>query len=217
MGGWNWYTFNMKKIILAFANIPTNLKKEFENFVGKVCGDIRFALIEDAANPSKEKSWVIETRKGLRSLGINFTVFELLPYINKQEELLQELRKYDVIWFGGGNTFYLRWLMKETGFDKIISQLLESGIVYGGGSAGAIVAGPILKKFDIVDNTGSAPEIIYEGLNITSIVTLPHWGVNKFQSSLDEIKSYYENSNYKFVTISDENFILVENNNFKVL
>lgn len=207
----------MKKIILASCNIPLDLKNSFEDFVGKSCKEMRFALIEDAANMSDRKDWVYVTRKDLISLGITYTLIKLSDFIGKQEDLFFELKNFDVIWCGGGNTFYLRWLMKETGFDKMITKLLESGIVYGGGSAGAIVAGPTLKKFDIVDDPSLVPEIMYDGLNITNIVTLPHWGVNKFQMSLDEIKSYYENSNYKLVTISDENFILVENNDFKVL
>jgi len=41
----------------------------------------------------------------------------------------------------GGNTYVLRYEMRRSGFDVIIKDLLAAGIVYGGDSAGALVAG----------------------------------------------------------------------------
>lgn len=74
----------------------------------------------------------------------------------------------------GGNPYYLRWLMKVTGADEIITDLVKAGKVYSGASAAAVVAGPTLRHFDKLDDPNEAEEIIWEGLNLTDIVVIPH-------------------------------------------
>jgi len=67
---------------------------------------------------------------------------DLRNWRNKREALREKLASKDVIWLGGGNTYYLRWILKETGADDIIINLVQQGKVYAGWSAGAMVAGP---------------------------------------------------------------------------
>ena len=68
---------------------------------------------------------------------------------NDQKSLTSKLSSKDALWHGGGNTFYLRWILSNTGADEVITKLVRHGLVYGGGSAGAIVAGPTLKYFEV--------------------------------------------------------------------
>lgn len=68
----------------------------------------------------------------------------------------------------GGNTFSLRYEMKRSGFEGAIRQLLDDGIVYGGDSARALVAGLSIAGIESVDRPEFAEEIINEGLGLCS-------------------------------------------------
>lgn len=139
------------KFFLSSTNITTDLQPYFLKLVGKKVADIKFALIENAADPYQEyeRGFVYETRCVFEALGMQIGRIDLREYGPKKKNLYDELKKFDVIWIGGGNTFYLRWVLKKSGFDKAIAELLNSGIVYGGGSAGAIITGPSLDKYDL--------------------------------------------------------------------
>lgn len=63
-------------------------------------------------------------------------------YLKKEKYSKKELRKRvlgsDIIYVGGGNTLNMLNLWKAKGFDKIIREAYEKGIVLSGVSAGAI-------------------------------------------------------------------------------
>ncbi len=88
--------------------------------------------------------------------------------------LEKDLKQYDALWVGGGNTFCLRYEMKRSGFDKIITPLIKKGLIYCGESAGACVAGTTLKGLETADNPEFAEEVIWEGLSLVPYIILPH-------------------------------------------
>lgn len=142
---------------------------------------------------------------------------DLREYGALKKNIYDELKKFDVIWIGGGNTFYLSWIFKKSGFDMTISELLNSGIVYGGGSAGAIITGPSLDKYDLVDDSSKSPEIINQSLCLTNLILVPHWGHEKYQTKLQEIKDYHDKRNGNIViAISDHQAVLIDKNNWKI-
>jgi dipeptidase E len=107
--------------------------------------------------------------------------------------------------------------MRETGFDTMARELLEKGIVYGGGSAGAIIAGNTLKYFDLVDDPNASPELIYSGIDLIDLVIIPHWGTDKIQEKLSEIQALYKYDNVDTVTITDNQAIIVDGEEWTVL
>ncbi len=207
------------KLFLSSGDIPNNLRDVFLNLVGKQATDIKFALIENAADPYTDdtKGWMFETRKNFESLGMQMTLVDLRLYKDDPENLYTVLKNVDVVWIGGGNTYYMRFLMKVSGFDTIINKLLAKGIVYGGGSAGAILPCPVLDKFDIVDDQNAAPEVIKQGLGLIDFIIVPHWGDPEYQERLQEIKSYYDHkTSYQVATITDSQSIIVDDRNWTV-
>lgn len=207
------------KLFLSSGDIPNNLRDVFLNLVGKQATDVKFALIENAADPyaDETKGWMFETRKSFESLGMQMTLVDLRLYKDDPENLYTVLKNVDVVWIGGGNTYYMRWLMKVSGFDTIINKLLAKGIVYGGGSAGAILPCPVLDKFDIVDDQNAAPEVIKQGLGLIDFIIVPHWGDPEYQERLQEIKDYYDHeTSYQVATITDSQAIIVDNQNWAI-
>jgi dipeptidase E len=142
---------------------------------------------------------------------------DLKNYFNDPAKLKEDLSKYDFVWVNGGNVFYLRMLMQQSGFDKIIKALVGSGIVYGGDSAGAIVAGPSLKGFERADHIDQVSKVIYEGIGLVDFVPLPHWGTEKFQSALDKIKEDCVRQGMDIEVMTDNQAIIVEGDSRRVI
>ncbi len=92
--------------------------------------------------------WVVANREVLVQMGFSVTDLDLRLYVKSPDvsALMQVLAQTDLLWVNGGNTFYLRWLLQASGADRLIAQAVQAGMVYGGGSAGAIVAGPTLNQ-----------------------------------------------------------------------
>lgn len=207
------------KLFLSSMAISKEQGDAFARLVGKKPKDIRLALIENAADVYDDDSidWVIENREAIKARGYKVELVDLREYKGRQLDLRSKLASKDVVWLGGGNTFYLRWILKDIGADKIITELVQNGLVYGGGSAGAIVAGPTLKFFENADDPKESPEVINEGLNLSEKVVVPHIGNEKFGDVVKKISKSLQQIGYKTIEITDDQALVVNGKSFKVI
>lgn len=206
------------KLFLASLAINNQQAVELAKLVGKDQKDIKLALIENAADGEEgSKEWVAQNREMIQSHAFEVEIIDLNQYRGKAGELKAKLSSKDVIWCGGGNTYYLRWLLKDVGADKIISEHVSQGKVYGGGSAGAIVAGPTLKHFETADDIDAAPELIMEGLGFTDSVVVPHMDNAKFTAIIHDINDKLKADGYKTVPLGDTQAFVTEGDGQKVI
>lgn len=181
--------------------------------------DIRIALIENAGDVYDEskKDFVYNGRNSIQAHGFKVDLVDLEEYRLGKKSLLPRLEKADAIWIGGGNSYYLRWILRETRADTIIQGLVARGTVYGGGSAGAIVAGPTLKHFEPADDPGDAPEVIYQGLNLTDVVVVPHWANQKYGNIVKNVEEKLQLDNYNVAHITDDQALIINGKEHKVI
>ena len=124
---------------------------------------------------------VYDPHMELASLGLATEELDLRRYFGEAEALRARLGEFDLVWVMGGNAFVLRRAMKQSGFDDVITGMLERDeIVYGGFSAGAVVATPTLRGIELMDDpaevpTGYDPEIVWEGLGLIDQSIVPHF------------------------------------------
>lgn len=121
------------------------LENDFLPILGKPLKDYRLAQVITASKGSgvTNSLYLDNTRNFLRKHGC---YFEDLDIDGKTESDLRNiLQKFDGVIVNGGNTFYLLKSIRESGFDKVIKELLPQGFLYMGGSAGAIVACPTIE------------------------------------------------------------------------
>ena len=137
----------------------------------------------DNISPSARKIYreeVYDPRAELGSLGIAAEELDLRQYFGREPALADTLSNFDLVWVLGGNAFVLRRAMRQSGFDTVIGGMLDrDAIVYGGFSAGAVVAGPSLRGFEIMDDplefpAGYAPTPVWEGLGLVDFSIVPH-------------------------------------------
>jgi len=117
----------------------------------------------------------------LGSLGIVGEDLDLRHYFGMPRRLAETLAGFDLLWVVGGNAFVLRRAMRQSGFDRLIVEMLDrDDIVYGGFSAGAVVAGTTLVGIDLMDDpaetpSGYAPGVVWEGLGLVDHAIVPHF------------------------------------------
>lgn len=194
--------------------------QHFLELTGKSnAADVKITLIENAADTYKEgkKDWMYDNRNSIQAHGFQLDLVDLENYKLGQPGLLERLKTCDAIWLGGGNVYYLRWVLRETGADIMIKRLVMQGKVYGGGSAGAIIAGPTLKHFEVADNPKDAPEIIYEGLGLTSKVIVPHWANAKYGEIIKGVEESLQKDNFETIHITDEQAVIMDGDTLKII
>jgi len=162
------------KLYLSSKSIPS--PDDLAALIGKSIDVISVALIPNSKDffAERARNYLINDFVAyMEQLGLNVEVVDLRDY-SDYDALKQKLASHDLIWSMGGNTFNLRYEMKRSGFEKIIRELLNEGIVYGGDSAGALVAGISIAGIESADKPQFAEEVINEGLNLIPFFFLPH-------------------------------------------
>jgi len=131
------------------------------------------------------------------------------------------MKEFGVIWIKGGNVFYLRNAMKQSGFDQILKSLsTQKNILYGGASAGICILSPTLKGLDLIDSTKKKPyekKIIWEGLNIIPYCFAPHYKSRNSQSKkINKVVEYFIKNKIPFKTLKDKEVITINKGKEKV-
>lgn len=155
------------KLYLSSYRVP-HPEKLFA-LIGKVPDRATGAIITNAKDrkaPEQREEKLLLLETFLSSIGLNKTV--RINLYNDQFDLAD----YDYIYVVGGNTFDLRRAMLETGFDEKLRRYLDYGGVYVGESAGAIVVGPSLRGFEIMDEAPN--DALWKGLGIIDTILVPH-------------------------------------------
>jgi len=200
------------KLFLYSLSLTDRHCEYLDKLAGKERNDIHFACIENAADViDGSEHWVPGIRESLSSNGYNVEPVDLRNWLNRPAELHEKLQSKDVIWVCGGHTYYLRWILKESGADKIIKELVAAGKVYAGWSAGAIVAGPTTKFFNLMgDDPTQAPEIIYEGMGLTDIVIVPHIDNTDFAEGAAAANEQLLHAGFKTIPLKDNQVYVMD-------
>ncbi len=206
----------MRKLFLTSYRIQ-NLSA-LEELVGKKAGDIKVALLPNSKDYLSEVAWTFkndELVEYLSNLGFDVTTVDLKKY-NDPKQLKEELAKFDLIWGNGGNTYCMRYEMRRSGFEKILPELLDLGVVYGGESAGAIVAGTSLAGIESADEPGFSPEVIEQGLSLVDYVILTHVDNSDFAESIEEHRIAHEN-NPNVIELKDSQAAVFNDDEYEII
>lgn len=204
------------KLYLSSYRMP--VPEAFTDLVGKPLDRVTMALIPNAKDyyATRAKDFKVnDLVKYFKNLGITVTVVDLLKY-QEASVLETELKKYDVVWAMGGNTFCLRYEMKRSGFEQIIKKLLTNGTVYGGDSAGALVAGTSIKGIESADTPEFAEELIEEGLKLVPYVVLPHVDNPEFIDAVNDVRELQQ-AKGQLIELTDSQAAIFDGEEFEIV
>ncbi len=203
------------KLYLASYRMPT--PDDFARLVGKEPAQTKLALINNAKDFLAKRARDFKDKDLLNYLkdkGFNTELLDLRDF--DEAELKTKLQEFDAVWAAGGNTFCLRYQMKRSGFENIIRELLENGLVYGGDSAGAIVMGPTLKGTETADEPKFAEQVIWKGLNLTDKIIIPHVDNMSLHEALKPMLELYKN-NPDAIKLNDNQAYVINNDQSQVV
>lgn len=177
----------------------SNLGKFPETLIKMVGGNKKALLITNARDHRSEedrKTVVEHDAQRLIDCGFDVTELDLRKYRNNPAALKEYIKEFDpgLIFAIGGNVYSLATTMHFSGMDEILREdLSEDKYVYGGYSAGAMVASHDLLNYQdsfgrrIDDRLGQTEglygEIFTDGLGLIDEYVIPHADEEEFKET----------------------------------
>ena len=196
----------MKKLFLASSF--KDVVSIFANFEKDLSGKT-VTFIPTASLVEKVTFYVASGKKALQKLGL--VIDELELSCSSPNEISEKIKTNDFIYVTGGNTFFLLQELKRTGADKIITGAVNSGKLYIGESAGAMITSKDIEYVKGMDSIKKAPDLAdYKALALVDFCVVPHCTNSPFKSIAQKIISNYS-STLNLSPISNNEAILVNN------
>lgn len=156
--------------------------------------------------------WIINE---LRPYGIN--KIEMITNIYSMKEYC--LDKYSSIFIGGGNTYRLLYLLKDSGAFYLIESFIKNDGVVVGGSAGAVIFGKDIRCTEYADDNivnllDTKGFDIVKGFDICCHYTNRSDERNKYEFGL--ISDYVATGN-KVFALPEETSLFVENDKVTII
>lgn len=145
--------------------------------------------------------------------GINFEV----SYFDIDFRESRDLLSFDIIYFIGGNPYYLLEKIRKTKTESVLKQCLSQSKVISGASAGCIVLGDTIKLVDEFDCQLNEEVGITDlsGIKLSKINVCPHYSqfLNKYKNFEKRICQLEKKLKTKMVRINDGEAIILNNEN----
>ena len=183
--------------------------KVLPTIISKPIDQVRLAYIITASKAVDDLGYLKSHKEQMWGLGIKVIEIDI-----EEPGYEQKLVNIDVVYVEGGNTFYLLKAIRETGFDKVLSDLIDQGVVYVGTSAGSYIMCPtidmstwkhqIKPMFGLTDLTG---------LNYVPFLLTVHYTPEKEVY----VREGMAETEYPVRILKDNQALLVKNDNIEFL
>ena len=202
----------MKRLFLssAFNQVADKLVQLIPNPKG-----MKAVFVPTAKEPYADTPWADLDFKKLQDLGFEVSEYDIKG--RTEDQICSDLKNIDVIFVCGGNSFYLLYHAKISGFDKAVVRLVDEGKIYIGSSAGSSITGPNIELTKTIDKLEAAPDLkAFDALNLTNFIVLNHMNNPKYTEKNQKILREYKGP-ITLVPINDDQAVLVEGDQYKVI
>ncbi len=177
---------------------------------------LKVAFLPTAGDPYEDKFFVENDRKALVDLVMD--VIEVDIKLIRQKELEKILNDVDIIFVAGGNVFYLMQEMRNSGFDRIVKDMLEKGKIYIGSSAGSVICSPTIEGFKQFDDPSLAPGLEnYNGLDLVDSIIIPHAQKEKYFERIEKTSLAMNKLGYDVIKLTDNQAFVVKGKKGEVI
>ena len=203
---------NMKLLLTSGGLTNRLIVNALFDLVDKEPQDTSLVYIPTAANVEKgDKSWLINDLYNLKKQ--DFKSIDIADISAVDEKIWRpKLEEADVLFFEGGNTYYLMEWINKSGLVYLLPELLKNK-VYVGVSAGSMVTSKdlALRISQVLYGEDLERTENMLGLNFVDFYFLPHLDSPYFK----ELREDFIKENMK--GISDKIYILDDNSALKVV
>lgn len=201
----------MKRLIVAGGGNEIDSRPLDELFLKLVEGNrvLYIPIARPAEQYEKCYDWFSRTFRAL-----DFTNFEMWTELSGKN--YGDLDQFGAIYIGGGNTYKLLYILKETGFIRLLEDFMSSGRVIYGGSAGAIILG---KSIDTAQFGGDPDENTVNLKDLSALNAVGGYSINcHYRKAQDNILMTFSKQNQlPIIAISEKSGLFVEGKNITVI
>lgn len=208
------------KLLLTSSGITNkSIADALFEIVGKKPEDTKLVFIPTASNAEEgDKEWVTNDLLNLKKLNLNsIEIVDISVMDEKNWKPIIE--KADVLFFEGGNTYFLMEWLNKSGLAKLLLELLKNK-VYVGVSAGSMVVSKDLALYISQKIYEEDLDKDYEmaGLNYVDFYFLPHLNSAYFTKVReDNIKNTVKDMKEKIYVMDDESALKIVDNKIEVV
>ncbi|AIZ15277.1 Type 1 glutamine amidotransferase-like domain-containing protein [Bifidobacterium catenulatum] len=189
-----------------FSSVGSLIKEEIDNK--------KVAFIPTASLHEGYTGYVGSARKLFKKLGASVTEIDISTEAYSTIQAVFE--DADVIYFTGGNSFFLMDQLRKTETDELLKKELANGKLMIGESAGAIICAPTIQYIEQMDEK---PEDYSqednEGLDLIDFYVLPHYLTAPFKKITERIMADFSDLN--ICAINNHQAIIVNDEGSKVI
>lgn len=189
-----------------FSSVGSLIKEEIDNK--------KVAFIPTASLHEGYTGYVGSARKLFKKLGASVTEIDISTEAYSTIQAVFE--DADVIYFTGGNSFFLMDRLRKTETDELLKKELANGKLMIGESAGAIICAPTIQYIEQMDEK---PEDYSqednEGLDLIDFYVLPHYLTAPFKKITERIMAEFSDLN--ICAINNHQAIIVNDEGSKVI
>ena len=189
-----------------FSSVGSLIKEEIDNK--------KVAFIPTASLHEGYTGYVGSARKLFKKLGASVTEIDISTEAYSTIQAVFE--DADVIYFTGGNSFFLMDQLCKTETDELLKKELANGKLMIGESAGAIICAPTIQYIEQMDEK---PEDYSqednEGLDLIDFYVLPHYLTAPFKKITERIMAEFSDLN--ICAINNHQAIIVNDEGSKVI
>lgn len=208
------------KLLLTSNGIsnPSIAEALFE-LAGKKPEELSLVFIPTAANGvTGEKDWLEEDLENVRKLGLKQLTIVDISAVGT-DVWKPQLEAADILFFEGGNTYYLMEWIEKSGLKALLPEMLATK-VYVGVSAGSMVTNKdlLLSIGQVVYGEGLDKSEDVPALGFVDFYFLPHLGSEYFPNVRKEkIAEAIANTTRKTYALDDESALKVVDGNIEVV
>ncbi len=150
------------------------------------------------------KKYMEEYRQDMVQEGIYFEEIDIKD--KTSGEIYKFFEDKNVIQIEGGNPFYLLKYAREVGFEKILKDLLDKGLVYVGCSTGAHLLSPSIVLATMKKGRNWWGVTDFKAYEYVPYLVRPHYA----KVMDNDLKEVMKKTGYRIRLITDEQAILIE-------
>ncbi len=219
----------MKLLLTSYGITNHKIADALNDLIGKESKDIKIAFIPTGAHGNRgSKYFLIDNLSAIKNYGYQVDIVELAAH--EPDVLKKILSDSDVIFFGGGNCFYLSYWMQKRGLFDFLPELLETR-VFAALSVGSMIAGNSFRLSsqaleyqgdltdEVMENLGPVGESSAKTLHLVDFVFKPHFNSpEKYEfRNEDYIRSVANRVDKPIYAIDDQSALKIIDGNVEVI
>lgn len=219
----------MKLLLTSYGITNEKIANALNELVGKPANEIKIAFIPTAAHGNRgSKYFIVDNLSDIRRFGYQLDIIEITAH--EPEKLKEILNDFDVIFFGGGNCYYLSYWMQRRGMFDFLPELLETK-VFAALSVGSMIAGDNFRMSsqalgyegdltdEVLENLGPEGESSAKTLHLVDFVFKPHFNNPEHIEVRNEdyIRSVANRVGKPIYAIDDQSALKIVDGNVEVI